>query len=132
MFLRILNDDQKRALFVLAHHLVVADHSVSAIEGDLLDELANGLRTKIPVTPQELHEEARLGAFDSREVRVAVMLEILTLAYGDNAVPGAESAMIAELARDLGFTADEFTAMKAWGERASALLGDAAGLMDAG
>ena len=130
MFLRILNDDQKRALFVLAHHLVVADHSVSDREGDLLDELANGLRTKIPVSPQELHEEARLQAFDTREVRVAVMLEILTLAYGDNAVPGAESKMISELADDLGFTAGEFATMKTWGERSAQLLGEATRLMD--
>jgi hypothetical protein len=131
MFLRILNDDQKRALFVLAHHLVVSDHSVSKRESDLLDELSNGLRTKIPVTPQELHEEARLHVFDTREVRVAVMLEILILAYGDNAVPGAESEMISELARDLGFTDAEFVVMKSWGERSSQLLGEATKLMEA-
>lgn len=129
MFLRTLNDNQKRNLLVLAYHLVLADHSVSQKEGALLDELRMGLRTDLPVSPQQLHERPTLDVFDSRQVRVAVLLEILTLAYGDNAVPDAESDMIAELAADLGFSNDEFAAMKSWSERNCALLDEAQALM---
>lgn len=38
MFLRVFNDEPKCALVVIAHHLVVSDHSISQKEGDLLDE----------------------------------------------------------------------------------------------
>lgn len=57
------------------------------------------------------------------------MLEILTLTYGDNAVPGAETTMIADLGADLGFTADELATMKGWAERNCRLLDEAQGLM---
>ncbi len=125
MFLRILNDDQKRALWVIAYHLVVSDHSVSIKEGDLMDELTNGLRTEIPVSPQQLLEKPSLDAFDSREPRVAAMLEILTIALGDNMFPNPESALVANLASDFGFDATEFAAMRAWAVRNSVLLDEA-------
>ena len=76
MFLRILNDDQKRSLLVIAHHVVVSDHSVSVKEGALLDELLNGLRTDIRITPKQLFTKPNLEVFDTRESRVAVMLEV--------------------------------------------------------
>jgi len=65
MFLRILNDDQRRALWAIAYHLVLADHTVSEKEDALLDELTNGLRTQIPLTPQELMEKPNLEVFDT-------------------------------------------------------------------
>lgn len=33
MFFRMLNDEQKRGLLVLAYHLVLSDHTVSQKEG---------------------------------------------------------------------------------------------------
>jgi len=131
MFLRNLNDDQKRTLVVIAHHLVVSDHSVSPKEGELLDELLNGLRTDVRVGPSQLYAKPTLEVFDSREVRVAVMLEILTLACGDNMFPDPESKMVERLARDLGFSSAEFEAMKTWAERNAALLDEALAMMDA-
>lgn len=131
MFLRILNDDQKRVLVVIAHHLVVSDHSISKKEGDILDELLNGLRTEVHVTPQQLYAKPSLEVFDSREVRVAVMLEILTLACGDNMFPDSESKMVEKLSRDLGFSSAEFEDMKHWGEKNSLLLNEALTMMEA-
>jgi len=61
MFLRILNDDQKRSLLVIAHHVVVSDHSVSVKEGVLLDELLNGLRTDISHNAQAIIYQAQFG-----------------------------------------------------------------------
>jgi len=130
MFLRMLNDDQKRALLILAYHLVVSDNSVSDGESELLDELANGLRTDIPVTPQQLLERPSLKIFDTRQSRVALMLELLTLSYGDNQVPSAESVMIQKLARDLGFSDIETEKMKKWGESSCRLLNDALTLIE--
>lgn len=129
MFLRILNDEQKRALWVLAYQLVVSDHSVSKKEGKLLDELTNGLRTEIRVSPQQLVEKPSLAVFDSYEVKCAVMLEVLSLAYGDNLFPDAESKMVQKLAHDLGFSDSESEALKNWGKRSALLLDDALALM---
>ncbi|HEY9080424.1 hypothetical protein [Magnetovibrio sp.] len=131
MFLRVLNDDQKRVLVVIAHHLVVSDHSISEKEGDLLDELLNGLHTNVPVSPQQLYAKPSLDVFDTREVKIAAMLEILTLACGDNMFPDAESKMVRKLARDFGFTNDEFEQMKAWGENNAVLRDQALAMMDA-
>ncbi|NQU55625.1 MAG: hypothetical protein HQ513_00220 [Rhodospirillales bacterium] len=131
MFLRMLNDDQKRALWVLAYHLVLSDHNVSEKEGKLMDELTNGLRTEILLTPQQLMEKPTLDVFDTRETRVAVFLEILTLAFGDNMFPDAESKMVAKLATELGFSNEEFEKMKAWCERNCALIDEATTLMNA-
>ena len=130
MFLRILNDDQKRSLFVLAHHLVVSDHSVSKQEGELLDELINGLRTEVRVTPQQLNSKPSLDVFDSRDVRVAVMLEIITLACGDNMFPDPESKMVQKLSKDLGFSNSEYAEMKLWGEKNAVLLSEALAFME--
>ena len=130
MFLRNLDDDQKRALWVIAYHLVVADHSVSHSEGELLDELTNGLRTQMPLSPQQLMEKPQLAVFNSRNSRVAVMLEILTVALGDNMFPAAESAMVKKLAHDLGFSDKEFADMKIWAEKNCALLEAATEMME--
>ncbi len=129
MFLRLLNDDQKRALLVLGYHLVVSDHSVSEKEGALLDEVINGLRTEIQVTPQQLHERPSMKVFDSRAVRFAVMLEILTIAYGDNLFPEAESKMIANLGMELGFQGAELDRMREWAQRSAVLLEEAQNMM---
>lgn len=131
MFLRVLNDDQKRALWVLAYHLVLADHTVSDEESKLMDELTNGLRTKIPLSPQQLMEEPSLDAFDTREARVAVFLEILTLSFADNMFPNAETEMVAKLASDLGFSDGEFAEMKIWSQKNCTLLDEATRLMAA-
>jgi len=131
MFLRILNDDQKRVLVIIAHHLVISDQSISKKEGDILDELLNGLRTEVRVTPQQLYAKPSLAVFDSREVRIAVMLEILTLACGDNMFPDPESKMVEKLSRDLGFSNAEFEDMKQWGEKNSLLLNEALTMMEA-
>lgn len=129
MFMRMLNDDQKRALLVLSYHLAMADHTVTEEEGDLLDELRNGLRTDVAVSPQQLLERPSLAVFDSRDTRVAVVLEILTLAYGDNAFPDSESRMVSKLAEDFGFSGDELERMKTWAQKNCALLDDALALM---
>ncbi|NQW00147.1 MAG: hypothetical protein HQ483_10650 [Rhodospirillales bacterium] len=125
MFLRMLNDDQKRSLLVIAFQLVQTDHSISEKEDALLDEVINGLRTDIPVTPQQLYERPSLTIFDTRPVRVAVMLEILTLAVGDNRFPAAESKMVSALAKELGFSADDLAWMTSWAGRSAALLDEA-------
>ncbi len=129
MFLRTLNDDQKRALWVLAYHLVVSDHNVSLKEGELMDELTNGLRTDIPVLPQQLVERPSVEAFDTRESRVAVMLEILTVALGDNMFPDAESKLVKDLASELGFGNEAFEELRSWAERNSTLLDEAQKIM---
>ncbi len=113
----------------IAYQLVVSDHSVSEKEGKLLDELINGLRTDIRISPQQLIERPSLAIFNTRESKCAVILEILTLAYGDNMFPDAESKMVQRLANDLGFSKTEYEAMKAWGERSRSLLDDGLAMM---
>lgn len=130
MFLRIMNDDQKRALWVLAHHLVISDQSVSQKEGDLLDELKNGLRTEVSVSAQELFAKPSLEAFNTREVKVAAMLEILSLACGDNMFPDPESKMVQKLAKDFGFGEEDFSTMKNWAEMNAVLLDQAMAMME--
>ncbi len=94
-----------------------------------LDELINGLRTDIRISPQQLVERPSLSLFNTRETKCAVILEILTLAYGDNMLPDAETKMVQRLASDLGFSKTEYEAMKAWGERSRSLLDDALAMM---
>jgi len=59
------------------------------------------------------------------------MLEILSLACGDNMFPTPESMMVQKLARDLGFSNTEYEIMKEWGQRNAALLDEALAMMDA-
>ena len=109
-------------MWVLAYHLAVSDDTVPLKEKALVDELANGLRTEIPISPQQLLGSPSLAAFDSRESRVAAMLEILVIAMGDNKLPSAESKFVEDLASKFGFSKDEFYSMKGWAERNTVLL----------
>ncbi len=124
MFLRHLTAEQKKALLVLAYHMVIADDHVSDEESALLDELKHDLGVNVVVTPQELFERPSAAVFDSRESKMTALVQILSLAFADNRFPPSESEMVRDFTRELRIPAKEMPSIEAWARQHIRLLED--------
>lgn len=117
MLLHLLDDAQKSSFLVIAHKLTMADGEDASSEEHMLVKLRAEMGG-IPEAPMA----AVLGPidvrpFDSRQARVAAMLELLALAYTDDYMHEAESNLIGDVAMAFGFTQDELNAMAEWAWR---------------
>ena len=122
MYLRYLTADQKKALLVLAYHMVIADGTVSDEESNLLDELKHGLGVDAVVTPQAMYERPSLAVFDSRRAKMTALVQILALAFADNLFPTSESDMVRDFTREIGIAAEEMPAIEDWVRRQNVMV----------
>jgi uncharacterized tellurite resistance protein B-like protein len=125
MFLHILNDTQQKAFLALAKQFIEADQHLAEEERNLLELM-------YAETGQDMDEElpsggidALLPAFDSRQARAAVLLELIGVGHADQSFHADESAFIRKVAAGLGVGEDEVRRMESWVERQLALAQEA-------
>ena len=113
MFVGMLNEEQRRALFVLAHRLVNADGIVVRAELRALGALRNELDSvDHGFDPRDESELADL--FDSRPARVVALLELLALARSDHDYCLDEESMITTVAHEMRVDFTDLERLDAW------------------
>jgi uncharacterized tellurite resistance protein B-like protein len=121
MFLILLTEKQKTAFLALAGRLIESDARLCPEEQNLR-ELMNremGFSRELVVQSREITEV--LHEFDSRKAKVAVLLELLGLAYSDGDYGKEEKHLIEQIAAEFEISKEEVLAMENWALRQLAL-----------
>ncbi|MFT4978437.1 MAG: tellurite resistance protein [Myxococcota bacterium] len=131
MFLSELSSPQQGAFFELAVSLAAADGRLEDSERDALAQLARSAGQPLPdepfaaVTPAEV-----LAVFTEPQVRNAVLLELLGLAYADTTFCDVERAFIDEIATAFGISCARLGVMEGWVVRQLALAAEGQRLLE--
>ena len=131
MFLESLDDRQRRALVVMSHHMMVADHTVTAEEMDLIRVLESELAISEPLSPQELFEPADIELFTEPRAKVAAVLKLVAVAYADRKIVSNEFSELRRIAGELGFSPEQFDRIRAWGKAHMELVEAAQAMLSA-
>jgi hypothetical protein len=124
MFLHLLNDTQQRAFLALARQFVEADQNLSDEEHNLLELMwaETGLEFDAELPPGDV--DALAPAFDDRQSRAAVLLELIGVGHADEEFHAEESSFIERLAAAFGTDAAEVKEMESWVTRQLQLAQD--------
>ena len=121
MFLHVLNENQQKAFLALAKQFIEADQKLADEERNLLElmyaETGLDFDADLPGgAPEEL-----FPAFDSRQARAAVLLELIGVGHADEEFHADESQFIHRAADAFGVSRDEVRRMESWVTRQLAL-----------
>lgn len=114
MFLFHLNPEERRAFVGLAKQLIAADAREQPEEAGVLRlmELELGIPVAdLPATPPRAEA---LATFSSKQSRVAVLMELLTLAYADGEPHPKEMDLLETVAAGLGIPELRLLEMEDW------------------
>ena len=128
MFLHALSPEQRRAFLVLAREVIDADHRHAIQEIERLDRLyvEAGVPAETAAAPDAT---GNLGAlFGTGRARVAVLLDLLLVAYADGRMHADEAAAIRRVAAHLGVDAGVYEGALDWARRHQALVDEAEAL----
>jgi hypothetical protein len=125
MFLHILNDSQQKAFLALAKQFIEVDRHLADEEQNLLElmhaEMNLDFEEELPTgTVPEL-----LTAFDTRQARVAALMELIATGHADNNFDPAENAFIHDAAAAWGIADEEVDRMESWIQRQQGLIAEA-------
>ena len=128
MFLHELSPEQRRAFLVLARHVIDADNRLAIQEVERLDRLyiEAGVPAEMAGAPNAVGDLNLL--FGTERSRVAVLLELLLVAYADGALHPSETSALRGVAARLHMDAGTFESALDWGRRHQALVEEAAHL----
>jgi hypothetical protein len=124
MFLHLLNDSQQRAFLALAKQFVEADQTLSDEEHNLLELLWAETGQAFDAELPEGDLDTLAAAFDGKQVRAAVLLELITVGHCDLEFHPEESAFIERLARIFDVDDATLKEMDAWVQRQLQLAQD--------
>jgi tellurite resistance protein len=124
MFLHLLNDSQQRAFLALAKQFVEADQTLSDEEHNLLEllwaETGQDFDAELPVGDVE----SLAAGFDGKQIKAAVLLELITVGHADAEFHPEESAFLERLAAALGVEDTTLKEMDVWVQRQLQLAED--------
>jgi hypothetical protein len=97
MFLQKLNDREKKTFLYIAQKLIKVDNKIKAVELSLLKNLTDemGLQMKDAVKLENINEAWQI--FTSRESRMIVLIELISIGYVDDDFCASENGLIKEL-----------------------------------
>lgn len=117
MFLHLLNDSQQRAFLSLAKQFVEADAKLSDEEHNLLElmwaETGQDFDQELPTDDFE----TLAAAFQNRQTKAAVLLELLSAGHADAEFHPEESAFIERLSGAFEVDDTELKSMDEWVQR---------------
>lgn len=128
MFVHDLSPEQRRAFLVLAREVIDADNRLAIQEIERLDRLyvEAGVEAETAGAPSSTGELHLL--FGTERARVAVLLELLLVAYADGRLHPSELDAIRRVAAGLRVDAGIFEHAVDWGRRHQALVEEAESL----
>ena len=129
MWLSALTEEQREALFGLAHNVVVSDGILDPNEEGMLDEFRREMGINPGVEGEYLELDGIDGVFASRKARIIALLNLLRLSYADGAFEVEEECLLKEISRAFGVEDSEFMLLDNWVKRLAALEEEARDLM---
>ena len=121
MFLHILNDTQQKAFLALAKQFIESDSKLSDEEHNLLELMYAETGQDFDMEPPTGDVETLLQAFDTRQARAAVLLELIGVGHADNEFHAEENAFVRKVAQSFGTPEQEVREMESWVTRQMAL-----------
>lgn len=119
---------EREAFVQLACHLVRVDGVLSGDEEEILAALRAETGVETParaIDPMEV-----VGVFATRRSKVAVLLELMSLAHVDGLYDPSEQTLIGSLAVAFGFDEGELPAFTSWVIRQTLLLREVEDLLE--
>lgn len=124
MFLHLLNDSQQKSFLVLAKQFIEVDRKLSDDEQNMLELMYAEMGLPFDAELPEGDLDALLPAFDSRQARASVLLELMSVGHADREFAPEESALLKRIADGFGVSAQDLEAMDDWVRRQLALAED--------
>jgi uncharacterized tellurite resistance protein B-like protein len=121
MFLHLLDEDQQKAFLAVARQFVEADRNLSEGEQNLLELMVAEMGLDFDMELPSGDLDTLLQAFDSRQVRAAVLLELIGVGHADEEFHAEESKLLQEIAGKLDVSEAELREMEIWVNRQLAL-----------
>jgi hypothetical protein len=113
MFLHELTPQETTAFLSLAQQLISVDGKIQGQEQEMLARFAREMEIPAEVREQISTTEAAVG-FQSKRSRNIALLELIGLAYADEAFVLGEAQFINQLVEAFGADREHITAMDAW------------------
>lgn len=121
MWLANLSMAQREALLGLAHNVVVSDGLLDPNEEGMLIDFKREMGLPTTVEPEYL-ELAGIGQiFETREVRVIAIINLLRVSYADGAFEIEEECLLKEIATAFELSTQDFLLLDNWVRRLLAL-----------
>ena len=114
MFLHILTETQQKAFLALAKQFIEVDTRLSEEEQNLLELMLAETGLSFDAELPEGNAEELLGAFDTKQARAAVLLELIGVGHADNEFHAEESHFIQKAGRAFGVSDADLQAMESW------------------
>jgi len=130
MFLKLLNQEQREALFVLAQQMIVADGIVAEQEMNYLDRLFWESSGYGQAPTSDLDREVDLSVFADTNAKLIVGAELLIIAVVDGEYHPAEAAFANKVIEQFNLTRKQHEELCRVAEQAAAALGGMQGLLD--
>ena len=117
MWLRGLNDPQRRALLGLAHNVVVSDGLLDPNEEQVMDELRAEMGLGSDVLADYIELDGLDRVFDSSRARSIALINLIRVGYADGAFEIEEECLLHELATQFAVDKPTFSRMEDWVRR---------------
>lgn len=121
MFLSDLTEPQKAAFYNIAMGLIYSDEILDINEAELMAKFKSEMDMSNKKIQNHKNMEDSLKAFDTKQSKAILILELLTLAYSDDDFNVDESTYIQKIIETLEINSFDFTEMKWWVEKKIAL-----------
>ena len=117
MFLSDLTEPQKAAFYNIAMGLIYSDEILDINEADLMAKFKSEMGMSNKKIQNHENIEDSLKAFDSKQSKAILILELLILANSDDHFNVDESTYIQKIIEALEINSFDFTEMKWWVEK---------------
>ena len=128
MFVQYLSDRQQAALLHYSYEVMRADRAVEAEESVHLEMLRSQVRPGTEAEDVPVDELADL--FEDRLTRMALLFELVGMAFVDDQFSEGESELVGTLARALEIGDQDLASIVSWVKRQLALAEEARSLME--
>lgn len=130
MFLKDLNQHQQKLFLGLARELIEADETVSAQEAEMIAALSAEMGQ--PELIRNPSDEVLQQFFPDKNSRVAIMLELISLASCDGTFSAEEAKIIDRLKRIFDVSEGEVKAYSEWVKKLFSTYAEAAKFFEVG
>ena len=117
MFLSDLTEPQKAAFYNIAMGLIYSDEILDINEAELMAKFKSEMGMSNKKIQNHENIEDSLKAFDSKQSKAILILELLILANSDDHFNVDESTYIQKIIEALEINSFDFTEMKWWVEK---------------
>jgi uncharacterized tellurite resistance protein B-like protein len=133
MFLKDLNDDERRAFLELAHQVAEVDGDLAGVEAEMLAYFRIELGLDDATYPiQGMAVADAAACFASDESRRAALMELMLVVMADGVAHPGEHALLAEVAEHFAIDDDTAERQFAWVQRLMALVATGKRLIEVG